>query len=264
MRLSSLDLLDPALQPVTGRWLAGKQYSAEERSQDPSNSWDVSQFKGIHTFAGQHDGKQSCVSDASRVANKARCRKTSLPFSNTPALQGSHGKNAELACSAGHCDPGLWSLWPGGHGGCLQSWRWQHHSNHAQEGQARRIAPACRQYGQALTWLCGLRWIVPYSEQFKFIQLSHVPFAPKRTTAAWINAWLAGVYKAAGIEHVMPEEGSACNFTGQCNDAFFRLPLQVCMCALRLEHQQRHRDQRCAYKITFTHSASLWCMRRAR
>ena len=69
----------------------------------------------------------------------------------------------------------------------------------------------------------GRRWIIPYSEQFKFIMLSHVPFLPKRVTARWINSWLESTYRRAGINHVRPLRGSACNFTGQCNDAFFRL-----------------------------------------
>ena len=51
---------------------AGRQYSTEERSQDPSNSWDVSQFKGAHTYAGQHNGQQSLVSDANKVRGKVR------------------------------------------------------------------------------------------------------------------------------------------------------------------------------------------------
>ena len=71
------------------------------------------------------------------------------------------------------------------------------------------------------------RWIVPYSEQFRFIWLSSWPLVPKRMWAAWINKWLAEKYSEAGIQHVQPEPGSACNFTGQCNDAFFQLPLQV-------------------------------------
>ena len=90
--------------------------------------------------------------------------------------------------------------------------------------------PAAHQAGP----LC--RWIVPYSEQFKFIWLSHVPFVSKRTSATWINAWLASLYAKAGIEHVQPEEGSDCNFTGQCNDAFFRLPLQVQLLPSALAH----------------------------
>ena len=71
------------------------------------------------------------------------------------------------------------------------------------------------------------RWIIPYSEQFKFIMLSHTPLLPKRVTAAWINSWLTSTYRRAGIQHVRPAPGSACNFTGQCNDAFFKLAKRV-------------------------------------
>ena len=102
--------------------------------------------------------------------------------------------------------------------------------------------PSCSaaEAGQGMRQGCACRWIVPYSEQFKFIMLSHTPFLSKRTTATWINAWLASTYKAAGIEHVAPEKGTACNFTGQCNDAFFRLPKQVLPAGCVLPFLHRH------------------------
>ncbi|KAK9864767.1 hypothetical protein WJX84_008370 [Apatococcus fuscideae] len=70
------------------------------------------------------------------------------------------------------------------------------------------------------------RWIVPYAKQFKFICYSHIPFMP-RSFRCWLtNRWLKSVYALAGVESMSPQPGSAHNFTGQCNDAFFRLAKQ--------------------------------------
>ena len=67
------------------------------------------------------------------------------------------------------------------------------------------------------------RWIIPYSQQFKFVFLATGPLTP-RWLACWlVNSWAAALYKACGIAHMAPAFGSNHNFTGQCNDAFFRL-----------------------------------------
>ncbi|KAK9828719.1 hypothetical protein WJX72_001703 [[Myrmecia] bisecta] len=67
------------------------------------------------------------------------------------------------------------------------------------------------------------KWIVPYSQQFKFVYLSHNPFLPRSWRCANINTWLRDLYKECGIEDMAPALGTAHNFTGQCNDAFFQL-----------------------------------------
>ncbi|CAK0786243.1 hypothetical protein CVIRNUC_009456 [Coccomyxa viridis] len=70
------------------------------------------------------------------------------------------------------------------------------------------------------------RWIIPYSQQFKFVFLATGPFTP-RWLACWlINVWMGALYRRAGIAHMQPAFGSAHNFTGQCNDALFQLALQ--------------------------------------
>ena len=74
------------------------------------------------------------------------------------------------------------------------------------------------------------RWIVPYAKQFKFICLSHIPFMPRSFRCWATNRWLKSVYAQAGIEKMSPQPGSAHNFTGQCNDAFFQLSKTVCLC----------------------------------
>lgn len=69
---------------------------------------------------------------------------------------------------------------------------------------------------------------MPYSQQFKFVFLATNPFMP-RWLACWlINSWMTSLYKRCGIAFMGPAQGSAFNFTGQCNDAFFQLAVQVC------------------------------------
>ncbi len=68
---------------------------------------------------------------------------------------------------------------------------------------------------------------MPYSQQFKFVFLATNPFMP-RWLACWqINSWMKSLYRKCGISFLGPAEGSDFNFTGQCNDAFFQLALQV-------------------------------------
>ena len=75
------------------------------------------------------------------------------------------------------------------------------------------------------------RWIIPYSEQFKFVFLATGPFTP-RWLACWlVNSWMTKLYKKCGMSHIAPAYGSSHNFTGQCNDAFFQLAKQVSMTA---------------------------------
>ena len=83
----------------------------------------------------------------------------------------------------------------------------------------------------ALSQECWVRrWIIPYSQQFKFVFLATGPFTP-RWLACWlINVWMGALYRRAGIAHMQPAFGSAHNFTGQCNDALFQLALQACFC----------------------------------
>lgn len=80
---------------------------------------------------------------------------------------------------------------------------------------------------RSFLWCC--RWIVPYAKQFKFICLSHIPFMPRSFRCWATNRWLKSVYTQAGIENMSPKPGSAHNFTGQCNDAFFQLGKTVCL-----------------------------------
>ncbi len=71
------------------------------------------------------------------------------------------------------------------------------------------------------------RWIIPYSEQFKFVALATGPLTP-RWLACWlVNSWMAALYRRCGIAHMAPVYGSNHRFTGQCNDAFFQLAKQV-------------------------------------
>lgn len=71
------------------------------------------------------------------------------------------------------------------------------------------------------------RWIMPYSQQFKFVFLATCPFCP-RWLACWaVNSWMAGLYKSCGIAFMGPAPGSDHSFTGQCNDAFFQLAKKV-------------------------------------
>ncbi|KAK9918953.1 hypothetical protein WJX75_008278 [Coccomyxa subellipsoidea] len=71
------------------------------------------------------------------------------------------------------------------------------------------------------------RWIMPYSQQFKFVFLATNPFMP-RWLACWlINNWMTSLYRKCGIGFMGPVKGSDYNFTGQCNDAFFQLALRV-------------------------------------
>lgn len=75
---------------------------------------------------------------------------------------------------------------------------------------------------------------MPYSQQFKFVFLATNPFMP-RWLACWlINSWMTSLYKRCGIVFMGPAQGSAFNFTGQCNDAFFQLALQVCVAIVYL------------------------------
>ena len=68
---------------------------------------------------------------------------------------------------------------------------------------------------------------MPYSQQFKFVFLATNPFMP-RWLACWlINSWMTSLYKKCGIASMGPAKGSEFNFTGQCNDAFFQLAVQV-------------------------------------
>ena len=61
-----------------------------------------------------------------------------------------------------------------------------------------------------------------------------------RSFRCWLtNRWLKSVYKAAGIQDMSPKPDSAHNFTGQCNDAFFRLAKQVGMQIILLNLQSQ-------------------------
>ena len=71
------------------------------------------------------------------------------------------------------------------------------------------------------------RWIVPYSEQFKFIVLSHCPFLPRNVRCWLMESWLSGVYRKAGLQHMAPPKTTPQLFTGQCNDAFFQYARQA-------------------------------------
>jgi len=68
---------------------------------------------------------------------------------------------------------------------------------------------------------------VPFSKQFAFLVLSHAPLP--RAWRCWaLDAWLRHLYWSCMLEHMAPARGSACAFTGQCSDAFFRLAHRVC------------------------------------
>jgi hypothetical protein len=70
------------------------------------------------------------------------------------------------------------------------------------------------------------RWVVPISKQFAFLVLSHAPLP--RAWRCWaLDAWLRHLYWFCMLEHMAPARGSACAFTGQCSDAFFRLAHRV-------------------------------------
>jgi len=73
------------------------------------------------------------------------------------------------------------------------------------------------------------RWIVPYSEQFRFIVLCHCPFLPRKARCKLMESWLHSRYRSSRMEHMVPSVSTPQNFTGQCNDAFFQYAKEV-MC----------------------------------
>jgi hypothetical protein len=57
--------------------------------------------------------------------------------------------------------------------------------------------------------------------------LATSPFLPRLAKCWLINWWMTSLYKKCGIQFMGPAEGSAFNFTGQCNDAFFQYTHKV-------------------------------------